>query len=55
MAEKYLKALGETLIMTTSACAVVFVTGLALALVLTVTAPAGWRHDHACIARCRCW
>ncbi|ABF10725.1 DL-methionine transporter subunit (plasmid) [Cupriavidus metallidurans CH34] len=41
MAEKYLKALGETLIMTTSACAVVFVTGLALALVLTITAPAG--------------
>lgn len=41
MADKYLKALGETLLMTTSACAVVFVAGMALAIVLTVTAPAG--------------
>ncbi|WP_064572552.1 methionine ABC transporter permease [Cupriavidus gilardii] len=41
MADKYLKALGETLLMTASACAVVFVAGMALAIVLTVTAPAG--------------
>lgn len=41
MADKYLKALGETLLMTTSACAVVFVAGMALAIVLTVTAPGG--------------
>ena len=41
MAEKYLKALGETLLMTASACAVVFATGLTLALVLTITAPGG--------------
>ncbi|MCG5262575.1 ABC transporter permease [Cupriavidus gilardii] len=41
MTDKYLKALGETLLMTTSACAVVFVAGMALAIVLTVTAPGG--------------
>ncbi|WP_456281902.1 ABC transporter permease [Cupriavidus sp. JZ107] len=41
MADKYLKALGETLLMTASACAVVFVAGMALAIVLTITAPAG--------------
>ncbi|WP_354683082.1 methionine ABC transporter permease [Cupriavidus necator] len=41
MLDKYLKALGETLLMTTSACAVVFVAGMALAIVLTVTAPGG--------------
>lgn len=41
MADKYLKALGETLLMTASACAVVFVAGMALAIVLTVTAPGG--------------
>lgn len=41
MAEKYLKAFGETLLMTGSACLVVFVVGMALAIVLTVTAPGG--------------
>ncbi|MGH8787198.1 MAG: methionine ABC transporter permease [Cupriavidus necator] len=41
MADKYFKALGETLLMTASACAVVFAAGMALALVLTVTAPGG--------------
>lgn len=41
LADKYLKALGETLLMTASACAVVFVAGMALAIVLTVTAPGG--------------
>jgi D-methionine transport system permease protein len=41
MVEKYLKALGETLLMTTSACAVVFAAGISLALVLTITAPDG--------------
>jgi D-methionine transport system permease protein len=39
MADKYFKALGETLLMTASACAVVFAAGMALALVLTMTAP----------------
>ncbi|QEZ43941.1 methionine ABC transporter permease [Cupriavidus oxalaticus] len=39
--DKYIKALGETLLMTGSACAVVFVAGMALAVVLTVTAPRG--------------
>lgn len=39
--DKYVKAFGETLLMTTAACAVVFVAGMALALVLTVTAPGG--------------
>lgn len=39
--DKYIKALGETLLMTGSACAVVFAAGMALALVLTVTAPRG--------------
>ncbi|EON16227.1 ABC transporter permease [Cupriavidus necator] len=41
MADKYFKALGETLLMTTSACAVVFAAGMVLALVLTMTAPGG--------------
>lgn len=41
MVDKYLKALGETLLMTASACAVVFFAGMALAIVLTVTAPGG--------------
>ncbi|WP_439686721.1 ABC-type transporter, permease component: MUT family [Cupriavidus oxalaticus] len=39
--DKYIKALGETLLMTGSACAVVFAAGMALAVVLTVTAPRG--------------
>lgn len=39
--DKYIKALGETLLMTGSACAVVFAAGMALAIVLTVTAPRG--------------
>lgn len=43
MADKYLRALGETLLMVTSACLVVFVFGMALAIVLTVTAPGGLR------------
>lgn len=43
MAEKYLRALGETLLMVTSACLVVFVFGMALAIVLTLSAPGGLR------------
>lgn len=39
--DKYIKALSETLLMTGSACAVVFAAGMALAVVLTVTAPRG--------------
>ncbi|WP_454724730.1 MULTISPECIES: methionine ABC transporter permease [Cupriavidus] len=43
LADKYVKALGETLLMTTSACLVVFVCGMALAIVLTLSAPGGLR------------
>ena len=43
MLEKYLRALGETLLMVSSACLVVFVVGLTLAIVLTLTAPGGLR------------
>lgn len=41
MIDKYLKAFGETLLMVTSACAIVFVVGIALALILVMTAPGG--------------
>ncbi|AKI61483.1 methionine ABC transporter permease [Pandoraea apista] len=41
MFDKYLRALGETLMMVTSACAIVFAVGLLLAVVLVVTAPGG--------------
>ncbi|AOY91723.1 ABC transporter permease [Cupriavidus sp. USMAA2-4] len=41
LADKYLRALGETLLMSGSACAVVFVCGMALAIVLTLSAPGG--------------
>lgn len=41
MIDKYVKAFGETLLMVTSACAVVFVVGMLLAIVLVVTAPGG--------------
>ncbi|MRS97582.1 ABC transporter permease subunit [Ralstonia pickettii] len=43
MLEKYLRAFGETLLMVGSACLVVFVVGLALAIVLTTSAPGGLR------------
>ncbi|AJW47075.1 MULTISPECIES: methionine ABC transporter permease [Ralstonia] len=43
MLEKYLRAFGETLLMVSSACLVVFVVGLALAIVLTTSAPGGLR------------
>lgn len=43
MLEKYLRAFGETLLMVSSACLVVFIVGLALAIVLTTSAPGGLR------------
>lgn len=43
MLEKYLRAFGETLLMVSSACLVVFVVGLVLAIVLTTSAPGGLR------------
>lgn len=43
MLEKYLRAFGETLLMVGSACLVVFVVGLALAIVLTTSVPGGLR------------
>ncbi len=55
MADKYFKALGETLLMTASACAVVFAAGMALALVLTVTAPGGLAPRPRLHRPCRCW
>ncbi|WP_439894023.1 methionine ABC transporter permease (plasmid) [Ralstonia sp. 25C] len=43
MLEKYTRAFGETLLMVSSACLVVFIVGLALAIVLTTSAPGGLR------------
>ena len=43
MLEKYTRAFGETLLMVSSACLVVFIVGLVLAIVLTTSAPGGLR------------
>lgn len=43
MLEKYTRAFGETLLMVSSACLVVFIVGLMLAIVLTTSAPGGLR------------
>jgi D-methionine transport system permease protein len=43
MVDKYVKAFGETMLMVVSSCLVVFVAGMALAIVLTVAAPNGLR------------